>query len=163
MGDKAHRAKLAFSIVILGAVWSSVPACVSASAWTQKCSPRTRKEPFHFQKARQAHTPGTAHSADLRHREMRGEASCPGGTDWQGHIGMQTPNSGTSSTPAASGELEDGGGTWCQAAEAGVSRGVWLTPQASCPPGLLPWLHEALLPSCLHIRLVPDINPHQGS
>lgn len=91
MGDKAHRAKLAFSIVILGAVWSSVPACVSASAWTQKCSPGTRKEPFHFQKAGQTHTPGTAHSADLRHREMRGEASCPGGTDWQGHIGMQTP------------------------------------------------------------------------
>lgn len=60
---------------------------------------------------------------------------------------------------AAPGGLEDGGGTWCQAAEAGM-RGC-MAPCATAPQAPRPGsIHRP--PSCRHIRPSPDINPHQG-
>lgn len=65
------------------------------------------------------------------------------------------------SPTSAPGGLEGGGGTWCQAAEAGV--GDWRAPCTTAPPPRLPSLAPSTrLPSCRHIRPGPDINPHQG-
>lgn len=45
-----------------------------------------------------------------------------------------------SHSPTAAPEgLEDGGGTWCQAAEAWI--GGWRAPCAATPPGIPAWLH----------------------
>lgn len=91
MGDKAPRAKLAFSIVILGEVGTLSQHVFLPLPGLRSTAPGLGRTRFHFQKARQSSAPSTAHPADLRHRETRGEVSCPGSTDWQGHMGMQTP------------------------------------------------------------------------
>lgn len=64
------------------------------------------------------------------------------------------------SPTSAPGGLEGGGGTWCQAAEAGV--GDWRAPCTTAPPRLPSLAPSTRLPSCRHIRPGPDINPHQG-
>lgn len=57
MGDEVPGAKLEFGIVILGAVWGSVPACISSSAWAQEYRPRTRENTLLFPEGQAAFHP----------------------------------------------------------------------------------------------------------